>query len=106
MFRNFIHFRVIVKENPLPPLKPAQVERVRVGDIQVYCVKSPFNLIVIPDLIKLAPYLIRGNPLFSIGFQPESTPYLLRGGNDEFGTNVKKRWTHYNSFVKSFKVVF
>ena len=40
------------------------------------CVKSPFTLIVIPGLTKPAPYLIRG-------------------GNDSFGTNVKKCWTHH-----------
>jgi hypothetical protein len=38
----------------------------------VYCVKSPFTLIVIPGLTKPAPYLIRD-------------------WNDSFGINVKKR---------------
>ena len=38
---------------------------------------------VIPDLIR--------NPVFSTGFPLESTPYLIRGGNDGLVTNVKKR---------------
>jgi len=32
----------------------------------VYCVKSPFTLIVIPGLTEPAPYSIRGNPVFSL----------------------------------------
>jgi len=31
------------------------------------------------------------------GGLPEFTPYLIRGGNDGFGTYVKKRWTHYTN---------
>jgi hypothetical protein len=67
----------------------------------VYCVKSSFTLIVIPGLTKPAPYLIRGNPIFEAGFPLEFIPHLMRGGNDGCGTNVKKRWTHYNSKVKA-----
>ena len=32
----------------------------------MYCVKSPFTLIVIPGLTEPAPYSIRGNPVFPI----------------------------------------
>jgi hypothetical protein len=34
----------------------------------VYCLRKDFTQNVIPDLIKPAPYLIRGNPVFSGGF--------------------------------------
>jgi len=50
------------------------------GKLLVYSVKSPFTLIVIPGLTKPAPYLIRG-------------------GNDGFEANVKKRWTRYTGKV-------
>jgi len=49
----------------------------------VYCVKSPFTLIVIPGLTEPAPYSIRGNPVFSLwarfhprgGSTPEGGPF-------------------------------
>jgi hypothetical protein len=31
----------------------------------------------------------------------EFTPYLIRGGNDSFGTHIKKRWTDYVRVVRS-----
>jgi len=34
------------------------------SEYRVYCVKSPFTLIVIPGLTEPAPYLMRGNPVF------------------------------------------
>ena len=37
-------------------------------DHLVYCLRKDFTQNVIPDLIKPAPYLIRGNPVFSAGF--------------------------------------
>jgi len=38
------------------------------GWLLVYCLRKDFTQNVIPDLIKPAPYLIRGNPVFSAGF--------------------------------------
>ena len=55
----------------------------------MYCVKSPFTLIVIPGLTR--------NPVFASGFPLEFIPYLIRGWNDGFGINVKKRLTHYTN---------
>ena len=64
----------------------------------VYCVKSPFNLIVIPGLTR--------NPVF-VSWDSRSPPPRgqvypceSRGGNDSFGTNVKKCWTHHTSMVQ------
>jgi hypothetical protein len=60
----------------------------------VYCIKSPFILIVIPGLTEPAPYLIRGNPVFASWIPAGVYPDENRGWNDGSGINVKKRWTH------------
>jgi hypothetical protein len=64
----------------------------------VYCVKSPFTLIVIPGLTR-NPLPTGRQECFQSGFPLEFTPYLIRGGNDGFGTYVKKRWTQNTKFI-------
>jgi hypothetical protein len=63
---------------------------------------SPFTLIVIPGLTEPAPYLIRGNPVFSPLWTPAGVyPDENRGRNDGFDATiyVKKSWTHYTRGV-------
>jgi hypothetical protein len=45
----------------------------------VYCLRNDFTHLVIPDLIKPAPYLIRGNPAFSIWIPAGVYPVLDTG---------------------------
>jgi hypothetical protein len=63
------------------------------------------GLIVISGLTKPAPYLIRGNPAFSIWIAAGVYPYLIRGRNGGFGTYVKKRWAHYVGGADTEKIV-
>ena len=67
-----------------PPFQFVSDLRFLTVHLLVYCVKSPFTLFVIPGLTR--------NPVF-LGCHSRFR------GNDSFGTNGKKRWTHYTSLL-------
>jgi hypothetical protein len=51
----------------------------------VYCLRKDFIRNVIPDLIKPAPYLIRGNPVFSAGFPfPDQVEDKFHGNDNPY----------------------
>jgi len=60
--------------------------------------------------IKPDPSVVRQKSLSFVchsGLDPESSIYKLDSrfrGNDSFGFNVKKRWTHYASFLISVRL--
>ena len=63
----------------------------------VECSKSLFLLIVIPDLMKPVPYLIRGNPVLWSRIPAGVYPDGDGGGNDGIRMIVKKLPTRNKS---------